>query len=279
MGGASVRSDFRQSSIYCPTRSERRPIETDPTLRIGPTPRIGPTLRIGTAGWSIPARYAEDFPGPGAHLHRYSRRFTTAEINSSFHKSHRPTTYARWAASVPEHFRFAIKLPREITHTRRLADPAAPLEQFRHETAPLAGRLGPLLAQLPPSLAYDAAVAEAFLQLLRSISAGELACEPRHPSWFEADADAMLCKYKVARVAADPARVPAAAQPGGWPGLAYYRLHGSPRIYHSAYEGEYLDQLATTLARHRVPAWCIFDNTASGAAAGNALELARKLAA
>ncbi len=236
------------------------------------------TLQIGTAGWSIPARYAEDFPGPGTHLQRYSRQFMATEINSSFHKSHRQTTYARWAASVPEQFRFALKLPHEITHARRLANTAGPLEQFLRDTAPLEGRLGPVLVQLPPSFAYDAA-AESFFQLLRSGFSGEVACEPRHPSWLDAEADALLCSYKVARVAADPARVPEAAQPGGWPGLTYYRLHGSPRMYHSAYDSACLDRFAATLACACGPVWCVFDNTASGAAAGNALDLTRQLGA
>ena len=199
------------------------------------------------------------------------------EINSSFHRPHRPATYARWAAGVPEHFRFAIKLPREITHNRRLADAAAPLDQFLGEIAPLAARLGPVLVQLPPSLAYDGVATGAFFDGLRDRFAGEVACEPRHASWFEAEADAMLCRYRVARVAADPARVPAAAQPGGWPGLAYYRLHGSPRVYYSSYDSGCLDQLAATLAGRGGPVWCVFDNTASGAAAGNSLELARRL--
>jgi uncharacterized protein YecE (DUF72 family) len=231
---------------------------------------------IGTAGWGIPTRYADEFPGSGTHLDRYSRRFMAVEINSSFYKSHRPTTYARWAASVPAHFRFAIKLPREITHVRKLANAGEPLEQFFNEIAPLASRLGPVLVQLAPSLSYDAATAEAFLRLVRQSFTGHVAWEPRHASWFEPDADALLCRYKIARVAADPARVPAAARPGGWPGLAYYRLHGSPRTYYSAYEADHLNQLATALARFSGPVWCIFDNTASGAAAGNALELLQR---
>jgi uncharacterized protein YecE (DUF72 family) len=80
----------------------------------------------------------------------------------------------------------------------------------------------------------------------------------------------------VARVAADPAVVPAAAEPGGWASTAYYRLHGSPRMYYSAYDAMYLSALAQRLETHRragVTAWCIFDNTAHGAAIGNALDL------
>jgi uncharacterized protein YecE (DUF72 family) len=72
-----------------------------------------------------------------------------------------------------------------------------------------------------------------------------------------------------------------AGEPGGWSNLAYYRWHGSPRIYYSQYDAAALAELQRRLGRHRargVPAWCIFDNTMSGAALGNALQLARLLA-
>lgn len=90
-----------------------------------------------------------------------------------------------------------------------------------------------------------------------------------------------MIESEVARVAADPARVPAAGEPGGWPGLVYFRLHGSPRTYYSAYDEEYLDALASRLAEHAAAgrqAWCIFDNTVLGAATRNALDLLLKTA-
>src|SRR4051794_37325616 len=235
------------------------------------------SVAIGTAGWTIPARFAPHFPGEGSHLERYARRFPVAEINSSFHRPHRPSTYARWAASVPDGFRFALKLPKEITHTRRLLDIGPLLEPFAEETAGLGDRRGPILVQLPPKLAFAGPVVTGFFDALRACFGGPVVCEPRHPSWFERDADACLHRFAVARVAADPARIPEAAEPGGWPGLVYYRLHGSPRTYYSAYASEYLDQLAQTLRARATPVWCIFDNTASGAAAGDALSLASLL--
>ena len=67
---------------------------------------------IGTAGWSIPAHYAPDFAGAGTHLARYAAQMTAVEINSSFYRPHQRKTYERWAASVPEVFRFSVKLPR-----------------------------------------------------------------------------------------------------------------------------------------------------------------------
>jgi uncharacterized protein YecE (DUF72 family) len=233
-------------------------------------------VRIGTAGWSIPTRFADAFPGEGTHLQRYSRLFDAAEINSSFHRPHRPATYARWAASVPDGFRFAVKVPKAITHALRLAGAEPALDRFAAETAGLGDRLGPVLVQLPPKLAFEADLAAPFFGQLRARFPGPCVCEPRHPSWFDPDADALLAALEVARVAADPARVPAAAEPGGWRGLAYYRLHGAPRTYYSAYEDDQLATLAARIRAHAGPVWCIFDNTASGAAAGNALDLARR---
>jgi uncharacterized protein YecE (DUF72 family) len=112
-----------------------------------------------------------------------------------------------------------------------------------------------------------------FFAALRARFAGDVVVEPRHPSWFVAAADRLVTKYRVARVAADPAVVAAAAEPGGWDGLVYYRLHGSPKVYYSAYPAEYLETLAGKLqvAARSAAVWCIFDNTAEGAAPANAL--------
>ncbi len=237
-------------------------------------------FRIGCAGWAIPGRWAERFPGQGSHLERYARVLPAVESDSSFYRSHRPATYARWAASVPPDFRFAVKLPRAVTPESRLADPSL-LADFLAQVSGLGSKLGPLLAQLPPSLAFDPARAEAFLRALRDRFPGEVVWEPRHPSWFAAPAERLLAEFRVARVAADPARVPEAGRPGGWSGLAYYRLHGSPRGYYSAYDDAFLDGIAAALVRDAGagPVWCIFDNTAAGEAAGNALALLDRLAA
>ena len=241
-------------------------------------------IRLGTAGWTIPRDVAGAFGGEGSHLERYARVFGAAEINSSFHRPHRPATYARWAASVPAGFAFAVKLPKTITHAAKLVDCDAPVAAFLAEAGGLGGALGVLLVQLPPKLAFDAAVAGAFFTNLRQLTDVPVACEPRHPSWFAPDADALLGEHRVARVAADPAVVPAAATPGGWDGLGYWRLHGSPAMYRSSYADGRLEPLAEALAASAGsphprwsaavrPTWCIFDNTASQAATGDALAL------
>jgi len=231
-------------------------------------------IRIATAGWSVPREIADRFPAEGSALQRYAGRFDAAEINSTFHRSHRAATYARWRATTPPDFRFAVKLWRGITHDARLAVVGPQLDAAIAEASLLEEKLGPILVQLPPSLAFDAAVAGRFFAALRDRFDGAVVCEPRHASWFGAAADDLLCGWRVARVAADPARHALAATPGGWPELAYWRLHGSPRMYFSAYGEADLAALAGQLAASpAAQVWCVFDNTASGAAAQDALRL------
>ncbi len=133
--------------------------------------------------------------------------------------------------------------------------------------------------QLPPSLSFDARIVAAFFSTLRRRYDGFLACEPRHPSWFAPKCDRLLTDREVARVAADPAVVPDAAEPGGWEGLVYFRLHGSPKIYYSDYSDADLSSVSARIAGSAVSAltWCIFDNTALGAATANALMVVERL--
>lgn len=232
-------------------------------------------LRIGTAGWAIPRAVAEQFPAEGSGLRRYAAQFCSVEINSTFYRPHRPQTYARWVDETPPGFRFAVKLPRAITHEARLIGCGMMLAAFVTEVGLLGEKLGPYLIQLPPSLAFDAEVAEAFFGELRALSSNAIVCEPRHASWFSDEAEQLLAAHRVARVAADPARHALGGLPGGWRGLAYWRLHGSPRPYYSAYDAAALGDLSVQLrACDAAECWCVFDNTASGAAAANAVWLA-----
>lgn len=232
-------------------------------------------LRVGTAGWSLSRAQAEDFPGPGTHLERYARRLGAAEINSSFYRPHKPETYRRWADGVPADFRFAVKLPKSITHEKRLAGYDDLLDRFAEEVSGLGPKFGALLIQLPPSLAFSG-IAAAFLEDIASRFSARLVCEPRHASWFTPEIDGLFAACGVARVAADPAPVPGAGIPGGDRRTAYFRLHGAPRIYWSDYEGPALDEWrrrARETAAGGAETWVIFDNTAAGFALRNALAL------
>jgi uncharacterized protein YecE (DUF72 family) len=231
---------------------------------------------IGCAGWSIPAFHASRFPADGSHLVRYASLFNAVEINSSFYRSHQKQTYRKWAATAPDHFRFSVKVPKQITHERRLVGVEELLGQFVDEVQELGDKLGPLLVQLPPSLAWHAPVAISFFRALRERSSNPVACEPRHASWFTAEVDRELEGLQIARVAADPSILPEASAPGGYRGLSYFRLHGSPRMYYSAYNDDQLCALSKRIgqpAAHNSTTWCIFDNTAAGAAVENALRL------
>jgi len=232
---------------------------------------------IGVAGWSIHRAAADLFPAEGSHLERYAAVFNAVEINSSFYREHRIGTWERWGRTVPPGFRFSAKVPKEITHARRLVDCEPLIERFVEGPAGLGARAGPLLIQLPPSLAFDAAVTERFLDALRRHWTGALVAEPRHASWFTGEGDALLARFRVGRVAADPAVVPAAREPGGSSEVAYWRLHGSPRTYYSAYPADFLRAVAARMraaADRAAQVWCILDNTALGAAGRDALTVA-----
>lgn len=238
-----------------------------------------PSIFIGCAGWSLPREHWPDFPEHGTHLQRYAALLNGVEINSSFYRPHKLQTYARWGESVADGFRFCVKMPKSISHERRLRDCESELDAFLKQCSGLGDHLGCLLLQLPPSLAFDEALAEAFFIALRQRYSGAVVLEPRHASW--AAAELLLMAYRIAQAVVDPSRISTDTAPCGWPGVRYWRLHGSPRIYHSPYDSAYLETLAGDLqvaAVDGVGTWCIFDNTASGAALGNALELRRILA-
>ncbi len=173
-------------------------------------------------------------------------------------------------------FRFSVKLPKTITHVRKLRDCEPLLDKFMAQAGALGSKLGCLLVQLPPSLALDLPSADRFLQALRERWGGDISAEPRHASWFGPEAQDLFAGHRVARVLADPVRHEAGARPGGHPGMVYLRLHGSPRIYYSAYEPDLIAALARRIGlanREGAKVWCIFDNTAAAAATDNALGL------
>ena len=243
------------------------------SARAAPAARL---VRLGCAGWTLPAAVRDQFPEGPRHLQRYSQILNASEINSSFHRPHRRATYERWAQEVTPGFRFSVKLPKAITHVHKLAGSEEPLREFFGQCAGLGDRLGCVLVQLPPSLAFDAGLADTFFAQLSAQHHGPVALEARHASWFDSKVEAWLAQRKVARVLADPVRHEGGRHPGGWPGLVYLRLHGSPRTYYSSYDEDLLQELATRIRRALEEAqqvWCIFDNTAGQAAAGNALRL------
>ena len=242
-------------------------------------PSTGGAHLIGCAGWSLHKDAAAEFPEEGSHLERYAAVFPAVEINSSFYRPHQPSTYARWAASVPADFRFSVKLPKTISHEARLCGAGALLDRFAGEVNHLGGKLGCVLVQLPPKGIFDEAVARDFFPRLRERVGCMLALEGRHPTWFSEAATEVLREHGVTRVAADP--------PAGQPGphvpttdAGYLRLHGTPRVYYSSYPPDFLREVERRIAEMNAAGadcWCIFDNTAAFAAVPNALEVLKAL--
>lgn len=239
-------------------------------------------LRIGCVGWSIPAPQRGLFGEGETALERYATLFDAAEINSSFYRPHQAKTYDRWAQAVPRHFQFSVKIPKSISHEARLQGCGELLDQFIGEVEGLGSKLGALLVQLPPSLGFDARVASTFFAMVRRRTSAPIVCEPRHRTWFEANAGLALKRYEISRAGADPAITDEAATPGPFGRLRYWRWHGSPRMYYSSYSEDALAALANQVRGQlskRVAAWVILDNTAHGYATANAARLKTLLSA
>ena len=235
---------------------------------------------VGTAGWSIPRASAADFAGDGTHLERYGRRLRGAEINSCFYRPHAPRDYAKWAAATPA----VVPLRGQAAedHHARSAAGAGPCaaravpRRDRAGSAESAARSSSSSRRRSPSMrAWWAASWRCCERATTGRSSGSRATRrgPRRRRTRCCRSTGSLASRPIRRRFLRP------PCPGGWPGLVYYRLHGSPRTYWSSYDALRLGACADAL--RRVPpgaeAWCVFDNTASGAALQNAVELDRLL--
>ncbi len=250
-----------------------------PNIRDGDERSSSVNIYVGCAGWNIPRQNVAHFESEGTHLERYSRTFNCCEINSSFYRPHKYSTWERWSASVPEEFCFSVKVPRTITHDARLECGPDELAAFLKQVSFLGPKLGPLLVQLPPRCVFDGVIAKRFFGLLREQHAGDVVLEARHATWFHPTAEDLLRQFGIAGVAADPACVPVAAEPTGFGQLVYFRLHGSPRRYFSDYSPEFLKAMAARIINLAEGArvWCVFDNTAAGFATSNAFQLNKEI--
>ena len=233
----------------------------------------------GTSGWTIPSKFAALFSWPGSHLERYGKVLNSVEINSSFYRDHSKDTYARWAASVPDDFRFAVKLSRKITHDSGLNVDLNTLNKLISPILNLDEKLGVILIQLPPKFKFDAALTNAFFRNMRSLYCGAIAVEPRNRTWSGSHCLELFHSFQVARVIADPNPLPdVSLEPfAALSSLTYFRLHGSPEIYKSNYPITELKRFCAMSEKSKRSAngavWYIFDNTTFGHATQNALTM------
>lgn len=156
-------------------------------------------LYVGTSGYSYPKWkgkfYPKDLPAKRM-LHYYGEHFRSVESNSTFRGMPKPDVLKKWAAEVPENFKFAIKAPQQITHIKRLKESKDLVTHVFEVAAVLEKRLGPVLFQLPPNFKKDAGRLATFLELLPKQS--RAAFEFRHESWFDEEMFDLLKKHNVA---------------------------------------------------------------------------------
>jgi uncharacterized protein YecE (DUF72 family) len=264
-------------------------------------------VRIGTSGWTYPHWRGSFYPAGLARRRELSflaERLDTVEINGTFYSLTRPTACEGWRQSVGDDFLFAVKGSRYLTHMLKLQKFEAPLANFFSSGILRLGRhLGPILWQLPPSLAFHRERVRPFLEALprdvvdaerwarkhdrRTTGRAALrapdgrdavlhhAVEPRHPSWFEDRALAELEALGLALVVADTAgRHPFSLARTA--GFSYIRLHGATQLYASRYDDREIASWATRVCELRdagVDVYVYFDNDAHAHAPHDALRL------
>jgi uncharacterized protein YecE (DUF72 family) len=232
-------------------------------------------VNIGTSGWSY-KHWRKVFYPPDLkaidYLAYYADHFNTAEINTSFYRLPTLTTVEKWQESVNTRFHFCPKISRYVTHTKKLNDPEDTLPRFFNIFDPFHKQLGPVLIQLPAALGYHEEKAAHFFEILKRYKGYTFALEPRHESWLEDDAIALLKKYKITFVIAESGN--------RWPSAEfvtakhiYVRFHGPDGSYAKSYDNKVLKKYAKKMADWREEGhtvWVFFNNDGHGYAIENA---------
>jgi uncharacterized protein YecE (DUF72 family) len=234
---------------------------------------------IGCSGWSYRDWKEGLYKGvPSSRwLRRYAEEFDTVEVNATFYRLPRLETVAGWVEQTPDGFLFAVKGSRYLTHMRRLRNIEDGVARFWEPLAPLrqAGKLGPILWQLPENFERDEALLERTLDVLPK---ARHCFEFRHPSWFTERVRRLLEERGASLALGDDARreLPPARPVGE---LAYLRLHYGSHGQAGNYSSAELDRWRRRIAawRSRREVFAYFNNDWSGFAPANARELRRGL--
>lgn len=205
-------------------------------------------MRIGTSGIVLPGP-KKNFPiefQSGSRLHYYSTLFNTVEINSTFYKLPRPSTFEKWALEVDTNFRFTCKLPRVITHAKRLLYQPADMDKFMKASNGIGENKGCLLVQFPASIKDErSSQVEQILDHLTELNdkpKWKVCVEFRDSSWYRNSVLSKLRHLNVSFVLHD---MPASKTPtslGGNP--VYIRFHGPAGDYRGSYTNQFLDSYA-----------------------------------
>ncbi len=236
-------------------------------------------IYIGTSGWHYnhwkgPFYFPKT--SPDQFLHYYMRHFQTVEINNSFYHLPASSTLKQWVDQTPDHFLFACKGSRFITHMKKLKDPEQSIQRFFQVMTGLDKKLGPILFQLPPKWTVNVQRLEQFLKVLPHPF--RYAFEFREESWFTQPVYDVLKKYHAAFCLYHLA--------GRWSpevvttDFVYIRLHGPGKAYQGQYHGNTIRAWARkchTWAQSGKDVYCYFDNDEAGYAPINALALQKKV--
>ncbi len=230
-------------------------------------------VRIGTSGWTYDhwkgIFYPEDQP-KAKWLEYYTRKFDTVELNSSFYRLPKETTFKNWFTRTPEGFLWSLKVSRYITHIKRLSDVNEALQRFYDRAALLGSKLGPLLFQLPPSMVYDTRLVQTLLAQLDPCYRHVI--EVRHPSWLNREFFRQIQDNNTAFCISDTAgRYPYGEEITA--DFVYIRLHGSKKLYASEYTMEELEEWAKKIVAWGRETFVYFDNDFEGYAVRNARQL------
>lgn len=234
-------------------------------------------IHIGTSGWSYKHWRQRFYPEeliPTDYLEYYRQYFATTEINTSFYHLPKPETVTHWAETVKRGFYFCPKMSRYITHVKKLNEPEETLPKFFDIFDPFRKKLGPVLIQLPPNLAFHAERVSHFLAVLNKYKGYHFALEARHESWFTEEPLSLLRKHKVAFVIGESGK--------RWPTAEavtdkhiYIRFHGE-QGYDSSYSAKKLKTYAQKMLQWQEEGhivWVFFNNDGNANAIHNALKL------
>jgi len=237
------------------------------------------TINIGTSGWSYKhwknIFYPDKLP-PTQWLDFFTRFFSTTEINTSFYHIPQVETIAHWKKTVPAGFMFCAKMNRYLTHMKKLKEPEESMERFFTAFKSLKRKMGPVLIQLPASVAFKAEKAAHFFSLCKSrYGYYRFALEVRHQSWLSKESIALLRKYNIALVisqsgAGFPYAETITAQ------HIYVRFHGPGALYASGYNEEQLQSFASLFKKWKKQGhttWAFFNNDVHGFAVKDAQRL------
>ncbi|HEX5429801.1 MAG TPA: DUF72 domain-containing protein [Patescibacteria group bacterium] len=242
---------------------------------------------VGTSGWQYKHWNKRFFPLdlPKKNWLKFlSSKFKTVEVNTTFYHMARVTTFEKWKKETPTEFLFTLKFYRLFTHIKKLnfgPTEIETLEAFFADAGKLGRKLGPILIQFPPSFRKHLDRLEFLFQQIRDLEKRhklkfKLACEFRHPSWFEDEVYVFLRKWKVAFVITNspvwPSKIIRTAD------FVYMRFHGRTKLFASNYTDKELCDWAKILKNLKPKElFCYFNNDANAYAADNALYLKKLL--